>query len=255
MVTAARFSWLANEQTKWRLMSDPRKIQRETPAAAGFVADRAEEAPGLVTNSSPEDRLLVERLLAGDEATFTALVEQHHGALLRLARVFVPSQAVAEEVVQETWVGVIHGLPKFQGRSTLKTWIFRILTNRAKTRGVREGRSVPFSALGNPDSEHEPAVSPDRFQASGMWAAPPHPWESDTPEKLIMQKQAIERLASALEDLPPNQRAVVTLRDVEELESPEVCNILEISETNQRVLLHRGRSKLRRVLEEYLDGA
>jgi RNA polymerase sigma-70 factor, ECF subfamily len=254
MVSAARFSWIRARRAQWRLVSDSSKLQREIPAAADVVAGRSEEEPRLAP-SSVEERLLVERLLAGDEAAFTALVEQYHGALVRLARVFVPSQAVAEEVVQETWAGVIHGLPKFEGRSSLKTWIFRILTNRAKTRGVREGRSVPFSALGNPDSESEPAVSPDRFQGNGMWATPPRPWDRNTPEKLIMHKQAIERLACALEDLPPNQRAVVTLRDVEGLESPEVCNILEISETNQRVLLHRGRSKLRRVLEEYLDGA
>jgi RNA polymerase sigma-70 factor, ECF subfamily len=255
MVSAASFSWqTSTRRAQWRLMSDPKKIRRAQCAAVDAPAELKKEDRGSATARSPNDQLLLDRLLAGDEAAFTSIVEQYHGALLRLARVFVPSQAVAGEVVQETWASVIHGLPKFEGRSSLKTWIFRILTNRAKTRGAREGRSVPFSALGDLDSDNEPAVSPDRFQASGMWAAPPRPWESDTPEKLIMQKQAIERLASALEDLPPNQRAVVTLRDVEGLESPEVCNILEISETNQRVLLHRGRSKLRRVLEEYMDG-
>jgi RNA polymerase sigma-70 factor, ECF subfamily len=236
-------------------MTDKKNIERLRPAPAGVSAEAAEGKPEGEVSGAPDDQVLVQRLLAGDEAAFTRLVEKYHGALLRLARIFVPSQAVAEEVVQESWVGVIRGLPKFEGRSSLKTWIFRILTNRARTRGAREGRSVPFSALGNPDDAHEPAVSPERFQASGMWAAPPRRWESDTPETMLMQKQALERLASALEDLPPNQRAVVTLRDVEGLESSEVCNILEISETNQRVLLHRGRSKLRRVLEEYVDGA
>lgn len=182
------------------------------------------------------------------------LIDRHHGPLLRLAQVFVSSRAVAEEVVQETWTGVLEGLATFEGRSSLKTWIFRILTNRAKTRGVREGRSVPFSALGDPAPDNEPAVDPARFRSTGMWGEPPRRWDDETPEKLMMRQEFVRALEAALEQLPPSQRAVVTLRDVEGLDSAEVCNVLQISETNQRVLLHRARSKLRRALETYLDG-
>lgn len=192
------------------------------------------------------------RLLGGDEAAFTSLVERHHGALLRFAQVFVHSRAVAEEVVQETWVGVLGGLASFEGRSSLKTWIFRILANRARTRAVREGRQIPFSALADPATD-EPAVDPARFRPGGSWAEPPRRWDDETPEKILARRQAMERLSRVLSDLPPNQRAVVTLRDIEGLEAEEVCNVLEIGETNQRVLLHRARSKLRRVLEEFLE--
>lgn len=237
-----------------REMSDQKEMQRVQATAGGPSADTTEDDPG-APRALPEDQRLVERLLAGDEVAFTQLIEHYHGPLLRLARVYVSSQAVAEEVVQEAWTGLLRGLPKFEGRSSLKTWIFRILTNRAKTRGVREGRTVPFSSLGDPGPESEPAVDPSRFRESGMWVAPPRRWDSDTPEKLLMQKQAMQGLAAALGDLPASQRAVVTLRDIEQLDAVEVCNVLEISETNQRVLLHRGRSKLRRILEEYIDGA
>jgi RNA polymerase sigma-70 factor (ECF subfamily) len=196
---------------------------------------------------------LVQRLRARDERAFSDLIDRYHGPLLRLALVFVPSRAVAEEVVQETWVGVLDGLDSFEGRSSLKTWIFRILTNRAKTRGVRENRTVPFSSFSVPEDDHEPAVEAARFHANGRWSVPPRPWEDDTPEKLLMTQQALQQMRTAIAALPPNQRAVVTLRDIDGLDSDEVCNILEISETNQRVLLHRARSKLRAVLEEYVE--
>jgi len=198
------------------------------------------------------ERALVEKLLAGDEAAYADLVHRHHGALLRLAMVFVSSRGVAEEVVQETWLGVLEGLPSFEGRSSLKSWIFRILTNRAQTRGAREGRSVPFSALG--DAGSEPEVDPARFQPNGKWAAAPRRWDGDTPERLARNREALDRLQRALEELPPQQRAVVTLRDIDGLDTPEICNVLQISETNQRVLLHRARSTLRRLLEEFVDG-
>ena len=180
----------------------------------------------------------------------------HHSALLRVAQIWVSSRAVAEEVVQETWIGVLNGLDRFEGRSSLKTWIFRILGNTAKTRAKREGRTLPFSALQDPARVPEPAVSPDRFLDSeharwpGHWDAPPAPWE---PEERLLGAETREVLALAIEGLPATQRAVVSLRDVEGWTSEEVCNALEISETNQRVLLHRGRSKVRRALEEYLS--
>lgn len=203
--------------------------------------------------ASPQDLALVERLLGGDEEAFSSLVEQCHGTLLRLALVFVSSRSVAEEVVQETWVGVLDGLRAFEGRSSLKTWICRILTNRARTRGAREGRSTPFSSLVDPNDDRDPAGDPARFQPDGRWAVPPQRWDEDTPEKLVMQQEALRRLEQVIGDLPPNQRAVLTLRDIDGLDSGEVCNVLEISETNQRVLLHRARSKLRSVLEEYVE--
>lgn len=216
--------------------------------------DAVDEESAAGARASGEDLALVRRLVAGDEAAFASLVDRYHARLLRLAMAFVADRSTAEEVVQDTWIGVIDGLPTFEGRSALKTWVFRILTNRAKTRGVRDARAVPFSSLGNPDREHEPAVDPARFQPNGMWANPPRRWDDDTPEKLLMGQETLRRFEEEIARLPPKQRAVVTLRDVEELDSHEVCNILEISETNQRVLLHRARSKLRRALEEYLGG-
>ncbi len=206
------------------------------------------------TYAPAEEQELLAGLRAGEESAFRILVERYHGALLRLARTFVSDHAVAEEVVQETWLGVINGLSSFEGRSSLKTWIFRILTNRAQTRGKREARSRPFSSLRDFDpTEQEPAVDPSRFTPRGMWADPPQSWAKDTPEELLLRGEAVVVVNRALTELPANQRAVVTLRDVEGLDAEEVCNILEISETNQRVLLHRGRSRLRRMLERHFE--
>ncbi len=207
----------------------------------------------------PEDAAFLQALRNGDETAFAALVDRYHAPLLRLAMAFVSSKAVAEEVVQETWIGVLEGLGRFEGRSSLKTWIFRILTNQAKTRGVRESRSVPFSSLGrDEDDRSEPSVDPSRFQASGYWvdhwASPPNSWDEETPERLLLSKECGQRMEKAIEVLPPAQRQVLVLRDVEGLNSEEVCNVMGISETNQRVLLHRARSRVRRALERYLEG-
>jgi RNA polymerase sigma-70 factor, ECF subfamily len=232
------------------VMTRPSEASELEPEARAAASSGSGETGG---RAAPRDLAILECLRAGDEGAFTALVDEHHGTLVRLALVFVSSRAVAEEVVQETWVGVLNGLGDFQGRSSLKTWIFRILTNRAKTRGVREGRSVPFSALGDGDEDREPAVDPSRFQSNGRWASPPRRWDRDTPERLAMRQQAVHKLKDAIDLLPPNQRAVLVLRDVDGLGSGEVCNVLEISETNQRVLLHRARSRLRSVLEDYVE--
>jgi len=172
---------------------------------------------------------------------------------------YVPSRAVAEEVVQETWVGVLEGLSRFEGRSSLKTWIFRILTNRAKTRGQRERRYEPMGLGGDSgDNLDGPAVDPDRFLKSGYfvdhWVSQPNAWEDKTPERLLLSKETRAQIEKAIEALPPTQRQVITLRDIEEVSSQEVCNILDITETNQRVLLHRARSKVRRTLEPYMEG-
>ncbi len=202
--------------------------------------------------ASAEDLALVGRLLAGDESAFTHLVARYHGPLIRLAQVFVANRSAAEDVVQETWLAVLNGLHAFEGRSALKSWIFTILTNRAKTRGVRDKRFVPFSELSDPGVEGERAVEPDRFTSGGAWSAPPRAWNGGTPEQLLLRRETLALAEKTMAGLPPSQRAVVTLRDVEGLDAAEVCDILELSEANQRVLLHRARSKVRSVLERHL---
>jgi RNA polymerase sigma-70 factor, ECF subfamily len=200
---------------------------------------------------------LLEALRARDEGAFTALVREYQPSLVRVARMFVSSQAAAEEVAQETWLGVLNGLDRFEGRSSLRTWIFRILTNIAKTKAVRDGRTLPFSALQDPARVPEAAVDADRFLDSeharwpGHWAAKPTPW----PEDALVAAETRERLAEAIEALPATQRAVISLRDIEGWSSEEVRNALDLSETNQRVLLHRARSKVRAALESYLEQA
>lgn len=204
--------------------------------------------------SALPDSALIARVLDGDEQGFVALVDRYGASLFRLARSFVPTAAVAEEVAQEAWLVVIERLPSFESRSSLKTWIFRILANRARTRGTRERRSVPFSAFES-EGEPESAVDPARFKGNERWSMPPRRWHDDTPEQVLSRKEAIERLEVALDRLPESQRVVVILRDVEGLSADEVCSVLEISATNQRVLLHRARARLRAALEEYVDGA
>jgi RNA polymerase sigma-70 factor (ECF subfamily) len=201
-------------------------------------------------NPAISDAALLERLLAGDEEAFTQLVAGYHQTLKRLALLFVADPSTADEVVQDTWLGVIKGLPAFERRASLRTWIFRILVNRARTRGEREGRIVAFSARA---ASNDDALV-DRFTAEGRWIQPPSPWHQQNPEQLLMNREAVQCLHHAIEALPPNQRAVVTLRDIEGLGPSEVCNVLEISETNQRVLLHRARTKLRAALEHHLKG-
>jgi RNA polymerase sigma-70 factor (ECF subfamily) len=215
-----------------------------TSAGAGWRSTVT--PPGI----SADDRELVERLLAGEEAAFVGLVNRYHGSLVRLARSFVGSRDAAEDVAQETWLAVLSGLASFKGRAALKTWIFQILTNRAKTRGQRDKRWVPFSA-GAADPE-EWAVDRDRFAADGSWARPPAPWRDATPEALLLRREAVQVIEQAIDDLPPAHRAVVTLRDIEGLPSQDVCDVLQVSEVNQRVLLHRGRSKVRAAMEQYL---
>ncbi len=205
-------------------------------------------APERATTST-EDRELVARLLARDAAAFTSLVRAQHESLVRLALVFVGNRATAEEVAQDTWTRMLAALPEFEGRSSLRTWMFRICTNAALTRAERESRSAPFSSLQDSDGSE---VEPQRFNDSGAWADPPHAWRAETPEKILERAEAIACIERTLDELPAAQRAVVLLRDVEGLDADEACNILQVSESNQRVLLHRGRSKLRRALEKLL---
>jgi RNA polymerase sigma-70 factor (ECF subfamily) len=202
------------------------------------------------------DAVLVARLRAGDEAAFRGLVLRHHAALVGLARASVSSHAVAEEVAQETWLAVIQGIGGFEGRSSLKSWIFAILVNRARSRGVREQRIVPMSSLGD-EGDDGPTVDADRFGQTGQrwaghWCSPPLPWEG--PAERLIAKETRAVVAEAIERLPTRQRAVVSLRDVEGWTSEEVCALFQLSEGNQRVLLHRGRARVRAALEEHLGG-
>jgi RNA polymerase sigma-70 factor (ECF subfamily) len=194
-----------------------------------------------------EDGELVARLRAGEQDAFVTLVSRHHATMMRLASSLVSSRAVAEEVVQDTWVGVLRGIDGFAGRSTFRTWLLRILVNRATSTGMRERRSVAVGDAG-------PVVDRARFDASGAWMSPPQHWVEDAEDRLLAQGLA-EEIGAALEGLPVRQREVVMLRDVDGLSGREVCAVLEISEANQRVLLHRGRSHLRQALEEGLGGA
>ena len=203
---------------------------------------------------SYEDAQLVEGLRAGDEAAFAVLMRMYGAGMLRVAQMFVSSRSVAEEVVQEAWLGVFKGIERFEGRSSLKTWIFRIVANTAKTRGVREARSVPFSSLGG--DENETTVSPDRFLGDGErfpghWAVPPGSW-AGVPEARLLAAETMDVIRREIERLPPSQRAVLELRDIEGWSADEVCNALDLTETNGRVLLHRARAKVRAALEEYL---
>jgi len=211
------------------------------------------EQTALARTISDDERVLA-ALRVGDEQAFLVLVQRLHPSMLHVALAFVPSRAVAEEVVQEAWLGVLKGLAQFEGRSSLRRWIFGILSNCARTRGVREARSVPLSSLGAED-DSEPAVDPSRFRPPdhshwpGHWSSPPTPW----PEEQLLRREAVEAVERAIQDLPPGQRAVITLRDIQGCESAEVCDVLGISEGNQRVLLHRARSKVRAHLERRLQ--
>jgi RNA polymerase sigma-70 factor, ECF subfamily len=201
------------------------------------------------------DETLVAAMRRGDEAAFVEVVERYHPALARLARVYVSDHSVAEEVVQETWLAVLRGIRNFEGRSSFKTWLFRILINRAKTGSQREARSVSFSALDGEEPD-EPTVDPDRFlpadhpQWPGGWATPPQHW-SEQPEERALSREIGAQINAAIDGLPPGQREVITLRDVEGWGADEICNVLGITETNQRVLLHRARAKVRGALENY----
>jgi RNA polymerase sigma-70 factor (ECF subfamily) len=203
-----------------------------------------------------DDRQLAAALRAGDERVFAALVSEYHAPLRRLALSYVRSPAVADEVVQETWLGVVRGIQGFEGRSSLKTWIFRILANTASRRAVREARTVPISAL----EDDEPAVEESRFldrqhaRWPGHWASPPARWD-ELPEQHLAGQETLSVLREAIGTLPPAQQQVIVLRDVEGWSAEEVCELLDLSEANQRVLLHRARSKVRRALEGHVEHA
>jgi RNA polymerase sigma-70 factor (ECF subfamily) len=201
-----------------------------------------------------DDHELVQRLRDGDEMAFAELIDRYGAMMLRVAQMYVRDRATAEEVVQETWLAVLNGIERFEERSSLKTWLFRILTNRAKTRGQRDGRMIPFSALAGEAAESdEPSVSPDRFLGPdsarpGAWAAPPVGW----PEERLLEKETLDVIEMAISELPEAQREVILLRDVDGWDPMEVSDALGITDGNQRVLLHRARSKVRAALERYM---
>jgi RNA polymerase sigma-70 factor (ECF subfamily) len=202
------------------------------------------------------DAALLARLREGDEEAFRTLVAEHGPFLMRLVMMHVPSRAIAEEVVQETWLAALKGLDRFEGRSMLRTWLASIALNKARTRGTREGRIVPFALLRRRYEEGGgPALDPDRFQGRrgerpGWWASPPVAW--DDPQSQLEANETRDVMLKAIRDLPPRQREVITLRDISGWDAEEVRNALDLSETNQRVLLHRARSKVREALEEHL---
>jgi RNA polymerase sigma-70 factor, ECF subfamily len=201
-----------------------------------------------------EDHELVQRLRDGDESAFVELIDRYGATMLRVAQMYVRDRATAEEVVQETWLAVLNGIDRFEERSSLKTWLFRILTNRAKTRGQRDGRMIPFSALAGASDEPEPSVDPDRFFGPdsphpGAWAAPPVAW----PQEKLLESETLGVIEMAIDELPEAQRDVILLRDIDGWTPMEVSDALGITDGNQRVLLHRARSRVRAALELYLN--
>ena len=200
-----------------------------------------------------DDDALVKALVMRDQDAFAFLLDRYHASLMRLALQYVATRAVAEEVVQETWLAVLQGIDRFEQRSSLKTWLFRILVNIARTHGVKENRSIPFATTAMFDED--PAVDPRRFRRGlrqrGAWKRPPHPWSE--PEQHAVDTETLATVRSAIDRLPPAQREVITMRDLLGWSAAEVCDALEVSDSNQRVLLHRARSKVRASLEQHYD--
>jgi RNA polymerase sigma-70 factor (ECF subfamily) len=201
---------------------------------------------------------LVEALRRGDERAFGEVVDRHGAAMFRLARAYERDMAVSQEIVQDAWLAVLRGIERFEGRSSLQTWLLRIVANIARTRAVREARSVPFSALLSDSADKSGrSVSPDRFLGpasrwAGHWSSPPDEW--NRPERELLSRETRGQIADAIERLPMGQRLVITLRDVEGWSAAEVCTLLDVTESNQRVLLHRARSRVRHALAHYLTG-
>lgn len=198
-----------------------------------------------------EDARVVRRLRAGDEAAFEQLVQRHHGEMFALARTFTKNHAIAEEVVQETWLAVLTSIDRFEGRAALKTWIFRILANTAMTRAGREARITPYASL--EEVSNGPSVDPARFSASGHWTAMPNSWDR-IPESGLLGRETIDVVRRAIEELPPRQAQVIAMRDIAGFTAEEVATELGVSTGNQRILLHRARSHVRAALERHIDG-
>ncbi len=228
---------------------DDRGLTRPGRRITEAILPSAAESPHL---AAAEDRELA-ALRAGDVQAFLTLVNRHHRAMIRVASLYVKSTASAEEVVQETWVAVLRGLDRFEGRASLRSWIFGILVNCARSRAARDVRSVPLSSLERDAEDDVPSVSPDRFlgqdhRLAGNWADPPQPW----PDARVESREMLALVREAMAALPEAQRTVMSLRDMDGWDSGEVCTVLGISEGNQRVLLHRARSSVRGYLEQKL---
>jgi len=241
-----------------RAFSGPCPMRRSTHSAAELLAGPdsprvgcsvEESAVGSLRDEEDESGL-VAALRSGDEQAFAGLVDRYHTSMVRVARAYVASKEAAEDVVQDAWLGIVRGLGRFEGRSALKTWMFRSVINKALTSGGRDSRSVPFSSLG-PD---EPTVDSSRFLDSGRWPGfwSAAPSASDVPERVLLSQEARAIVDAALATLPVSQRLVVTLRDVQGFSAEEACELLGVSEANQRVLLHRARGRVRSALEDYL---
>jgi RNA polymerase sigma-70 factor, ECF subfamily len=228
----------------------------EPPGNTAFA--RPQNLPTGMPGARNNETQLITRLRQGDERAFETLVNQYHASLIRMAMRYVADWGTAEEVVQNTWIAVIDGINRFEGQSSLSTWIFAILIHKAKDRGVRESRHVTFSAIESHDDGRDEGVDPSRFHTSGElaghWALPPQPWNEQTPERLLASKQAIEAISKAIDALPPSLREVLVLKDVEGLESKEICELLKITETNFYVRLHRARERVRQALESCHHG-
>jgi RNA polymerase sigma-70 factor (ECF subfamily) len=241
--------------TSYRL--PPRSVRyTRLPAfgeAAAVADDEAIETPRKTPPASADGPLL-DALRRGDEGAFESIIDEHTPALLRLARLYAPTQAVAEEAVQETWLGVVRGVDSFEGRSSLRTWIFRILVNQAKSSGVAERRHVQLAEEAEGDGEGPSDVDPGRFSGlpRGYWSSPPNYWD-ELPEDRLLAEETLEVIKRAAKSLSPGQQAVFELRDLQHWTAAEVCEVLGLSEGNQRVLLHRARSRVRSAIEEYFD--
>ncbi len=219
------------------------------------VADGEETRSHAATSQASAEGLLVDALRGGDERVFASLIDKHTSAMLRLALLYVPTRAVAEEVVQETWLAVMRGVASFEGRSSLRTWIFRILLNKAKSSGLAERRNLPLDDLdGGGEAEGPPVVDPARFTGlpRGYWSSPPSHWD-ELPEERLLARETLALVERAMASLPRSQRAVFELRDLQHWTAAEVCEALGITAANQRVLLHRARARMRTSVEEYLD--
>lgn len=224
---------------------------RRDPGKAGVGSGVGGGAGGGAAGGA-DDQAMVRLLREGDEGAFMALVARHHGPMVRLARTYVQSDASAEEVAQEAWLGLLRGIHSFEGRSSVRTWLFRILVNQAKTRGVRERRAASeplFAPLFEPAVET--AVGADRFGPLGSWSTPPLPWPAPPDPAVAAETLAV--VSEAISALPPRQRQVMSLRDVHGFTAAEVCDLLELTDANQRVLLHRARARVRGRLEAYFE--
>ncbi len=223
------------------------------PRTRRATQSQSSRAGATRTPAMEADGRLVARLRTGEEAAFNELVDRYHGALIRTAMNYVADLSIAEEVVQEAWLGVMEGIGGFEGRSSLKSWLFSIVIHKAKDRGVCEKRYVSMTMSETEDAD-ESAVDPSRFRASGEWGLPPQQWDEITPERLLSSKEHLALLQRAIEELPDNLREVLVLRDIEEMDSKDICAMLKITESNLYVRLHRGRERVRAAMEPHLAG-